>query len=61
MTLIVDHRLKVFVLAAVLLITAMLGGVVSVNVGHCGADCAPATHIGAQAGDMAVSHDRPQR
>ncbi|MBI3692223.1 MAG: hypothetical protein HY239_16615, partial [Mycolicibacterium aromaticivorans] len=38
-------------LAAVLLITAVLGAVVSVNLGRCGAGCAPAPVTSAQIGD----------
>ncbi|MCV7346003.1 L,D-transpeptidase [Mycolicibacterium rhodesiae] len=54
MSLVVDRRLKVFVLAAVLLITAVLGAVVSVNLGRCVTNCTPATSPGALSGDKAA-------
>lgn len=40
-----------FVLASILLITAVLGGVVSVDLGRCSADCAPGADTARQAGD----------
>ncbi len=48
---VIDRRLKVFMLAAVLLITAVLGTVLSINLGRCGTDCAQSSATKATTGD----------
>ncbi|WP_233716978.1 L,D-transpeptidase [Mycolicibacterium vinylchloridicum] len=51
---IVDRRLKVSVLAVVLLIIAVLGATVVAILGRCGADCTPAAPTEAQTGDKPI-------